>query len=347
MKKSLRVLLACPPSGNPYISELLRYVNKLKDVLCVQSHEELIETGELPYDVIHIQWPEAVFGWGSTITVNDVRVLSQRLSYFKQVGIKIVLTVHNARPHDLQGRIYSDLYETIYKKTDAFVHLGDKSVEMLKSSFDDLSASRHFVIPHGNYAFFNEVRVDGASMLPDKRRFRVLCFGAIRKASEIKIICQVADLLSNLGGELVVAGRINSGNKKTLNYYKMRIPLHLRHNIRLVKGRIPDGSVAGLISSCDALLIPRIDTLNSGNVALGFTFGKVVLGPNIGVIGEELAKLGNPTFEPSNYASLKSAVANLVDLVNSPLGQRNKTYAEKEMSWSKIARLHREVYLSL
>jgi beta-1,4-mannosyltransferase len=96
--------------------------------------------------------------------------------------------------------------------------------------------------------------------------------------------------------------------EKTFNFYKMHVPLLWRRNIRLIKGKVPDKSVAMLISSCDVLLIPQVDTLNSGNVALEFTFGKVVLGPNIGVIGEELTKLGNPTFEPSNMDSLKGAV---------------------------------------
>lgn len=347
MKKLLRVLLACPPSGNPYVSELFRYLNRLENVSCIQSHKELLETDQLEYDVIHFQWPEAIFGWNSVVTECDVNLLEKRLSKFKESGIKIVVTVHNEKPHGVKSDIHSYLYDVIYQKSDAFIHLGSRSVEILETTFDNIGAVKNFVIPHGNYNVFKEVKVDSAPLLPHTDRFRVLCFGIIRNFSEIKVICEVADLLSKLGGELVVAGRVHSGNKKTLSYYKMNIPLYRRKNIRLVKGKIPDESVATMISSCDVLLIPRVDTLNSGNVALGFTFGKVVLGPNIGVIGEELEKLGNPTFDPSNRGTLESAVSKLVDLADSSLGERNKAYADREMSWFEIARLHREAYFSL
>lgn len=346
MNRILKVLLACPPSGNPYVSELLRYLNSLDDVSCIQSHRDMFDEEKLSYDVIHIQWPEAVFGWNAVITENDLALLEASLDKFKQIGSKVFVTVHNEAPHGAKDSIYSDLYEVIYRKADAFIHLGSRSLELLDSGFENVGSARQFVIPHGNYGFFNEVRKETPPTLPVRRRFRVLCFGAIRNLAEVKIVCQAAEYLSRFDGELVVAGRILSGNKKTLNYYKMHLPLHLRRNIQLVKGKVPDDAVSSLVSSCDAVFIPRVDTLNSGNVALGFTFGKVVLGPSIGVIGEELMKLGNPTFDPSDEESLKDAIANLVNLVNSPLGQRNRAYAEKEMSWPEVARLHREAYLS-
>ncbi len=59
----------------------------------------------------------------------------------------------------------------------------------------------------------------------------------------------------------------------------------------------------------DVLFIPIIKSLNSGNVALGNTFGKVVVGPNYGVIGEELEKLGNPVFDVDQIEkTLKKAI---------------------------------------
>jgi hypothetical protein len=346
MKKHLKVLVVCPPSGNPYVSELVRYLNYEEFVSCTQSNRELFESGKLEYDVVHIQWPEAIFGWNTVVTASDIDVLENRMSHCKKMGIKIILTVHNEMPHFQGANVYSDVYKIVYSNADAFIHLGQKSIDILKCTLGNSISGSHFIIPHGNYGYFNEANMGCMPELSNTSRFRILCFGAVRKQAEIAVICQVADILSSIGGELVVAGRIYSGSKRTLNYYRMRIPLHRRQNVRLIKGKVPDESVASLISSCDALLIPRVDTLNSGNVALGFTFGKVVLGPNIGVIGEELTKLGNPTFDPSNYSSLKRAVENLVDFVDSPLGSRNKIYAETEMDWIKIARLHKEVYLS-
>ena len=48
---------------------------------------------------------------------------------------------------------------------------------------------------------------------------------------------------------------------------------------------IPFNMMSKLLSATDVLFIPRIDSLNSGLVQLGFTYGCVVLGSKFGNIG--------------------------------------------------------------
>ena len=48
--------------------------------------------------------------------------------------------------------------------------------------------------------------------------------------------------------------------------------------------------------------------MNSGNVTLGMTFGRVVVGPDSWDVGEILREFGNPVFDPDNPATASAAV---------------------------------------
>ncbi|MGM0767450.1 MAG: hypothetical protein ACQEV6_05460 [Pseudomonadota bacterium] len=348
MTLPLRVLLACPPTGNPYVSELVRSLNERPGVQCVQSHREFLEANPLNYDVVHFQWPEAILGWNAPWTERDLQRLNERLAECRVKGIKLVGTVHNESPHVQANQLFSRLYESVYLNLDAFVHLGQTSVEITKASRQTPGTQKHCVIPHGNYDIFRTLKADAANGFSRRQRFTVLCFGAVRKPAEVNLICRVADSLSTIGGDVVIAGRVYSGSRRKLKYYQMKMPLFARRNIRLISGKIPDERVAAVVSESDALLIPRVDTLNSGNVALGFTFGKIVLGPDIGVIGEELKRRGNPVFDPADKTSIKAAVLEARQLAEtSSLGADNRHYAETDLAWGNVAVLHENLYRSL
>ena len=62
------------------------------------------------------------------------------------------------------------------------------------------------------------------------------------------------------------------------------------------------------ISAADVVMVPRIDILNSGNVFLGFTFGKVTVGPATGNIKEQLLEQNCPIFDPNSLTSAASAL---------------------------------------
>ena len=45
------------------------------------------------------------------------------------------------------------------------------------------------------------------------------------------------------------------------------------------------------------MLIAKQNNLNSGNIALGYSFSNIVLGPDTGNIGEILRSTNNPTYK--------------------------------------------------
>lgn len=56
------------------------------------------------------------------------------------------------------------------------------------------------------------------------------------------------------------------------------------------------------------VFIQRTDILNSGNVPLALSFGRVVTGPDSGNIGGLLAETGNPAFDPADPRSVDIAL---------------------------------------
>jgi beta-1,4-mannosyltransferase len=101
------------------------------------------------------------------------------------------------------------------------------------------------------------------------------------------------------------------------------------------------------LKSADLLFIPRYNTLNSGNVALGFTFGKVVVGPDYGVIGETLKLTGNPVFDPYNLSSVSEAIRSGFESTQSDLAEKNLQYAQNELSWGAVAQKTVKAYQSI
>lgn len=70
------------------------------------------------------------------------------------------------------------------------------------------------------------------------------------------------------------------------------------------------------MSAADLVFIPRIDILNSGNVFLGLTFNKIVVGPAVGNIEEQLKELDLPVFDPKKRKSVIVALNKGISLSN-------------------------------
>lgn len=71
---------------------------------------------------------------------------------------------------------------------------------------------------------------------------------------------------------------------------------------------IPDEQLPCYLAAADVVFIQRTDILNSGNVPLALSFGRVVTGPDSGNIGGLLAETGNPAFDPADPRSVDIAL---------------------------------------
>ncbi len=337
--------------GNPYVSQLLEALEKQEGITSAIGSSEAFWDCEEHVDVLHLQWPEHLFPYGTTVTTDDLQSLHDVLGRWAK-RIPIIATVHNEYPHKQDSPGYRAVYRLVYMYADGLIHLGEASKEAVNRRYSaSVRNAAHAVIPHGNYECFrhedlgqNEAR---RRLQCSPESFVLLAFGSIRTTDELRLLVDGFGHCSIPERELMIAGRVQwpSCRAHPIEHASLWGRTRLRPSIKVRDEYIPDDDVEAYVKAADAVVVPRIDALNSGNVALGFTFGRVVVGPDRGVIGETLRKTQNPVFEPRSPQTLGAALDEAHHLsVEDGRGEKNREYGESHMEWNSIAAQHEKMY---
>ena len=332
---------------NPFIIELVNSLKNRPEVRNVNFGLEKLYSEDIDFDVVIFQWPEVLIKWEEA-TEDSVDFVRNKIIKWKKAGIKLFATVHNERPHAGANKYTFKLYKLIYDNCDAVIHLGEESIKVLRENINYSKEVQNIVIPHGNYNFFPNYSDRNSARTHlnfSQKKWIFLIFGHIRNKEERNIIITLSKILKKYNGEVVVAGKLLNlnNNRRRLVYYWDRKDFFLSSNISLFEGFIPNEDLHLFLNASDVLFIPRIKSLNSGNVALGFTFGKIVIGQDYGVIGEDLKRNNNPVFNSGNIEDLEKVVDKAFELRHSKLGLKNKNYAQNELDWSNIASKYLQV----
>jgi hypothetical protein len=355
MSSSIKVHFSTSTNAeNPYIKQLVSALEKRDGINVVTGGQEELWERTGSADILHIQWPEYLTPYGKEVDREDLKRLCAALSVWSDHA-RIVVTVHNEYPHYQDTPGYRAVYRLVYAFADGIIHLGDASKKAVQSRYSvALRGSRSAVIPHGNYDYFRWQEIENQCQARkqlglSEDAFVVLCFGTIRHPEELRLVVDGFSHCSVSDRRLVIAGRIQWPSRKwrPVEYAYLWGRTHLDPRVSIADEFVPDNMVATYLAAADAVIIPRTQTLNSGNVALGFTFGRVVAGPNEGVVGEVLRETGNPTFDANAPASVGSALDEARRRQELGKGVSNQDYAYSKMEWSSIAEQHEEVYRQL
>lgn len=352
--RSLRVLLACDiatnGTGNPYTLQLLHALEAHPDVASVQHGTSWMRVPEIRFDVVHLQWPEALTRWNEP-SESDLRTVKSALERWSAEAA-VVVTVHNEHPHYRDTPAFRELYRTVYAHAAGLVHLGEASRRLVRQRFEqEIATAKEAVIPHGNYDWFpNEVsrQASREALAVASDANVVLTFGRIRAMEEVELLRRGFGTMRLPRRRLLVAGRLPHGkSRRNWRYWTVRVPIWAHPHMQRVEKFVAPDRVQLYLNAADVLVVPRRKVLNSGNVALGFTFGRVVVGPDRGVVGEVLRRTGNPVFDPADPRSLGEALREGMTLAREGQGHRNRDYATEMMSWGPIAEQHVALYQGL
>jgi beta-1,4-mannosyltransferase len=349
----MRILLGCDTIANPFLGQLIASLSCHKAVISVNVGTTLFWMGPKNFDILHLHWPESLFYWREPDAV-QLEKLEEKLCEWK-TQCRLVSTVHNLFPHYRNTSAFGKLYETIYRHSNAIIHFGISSRELFQSYYCGFDHLTHYIIPHGDYTYFENIvsRAEARKYLNlPENLFVCLSFGQLRDWEEFQFINKGFRIFSHPSKTLLIAGRISYPDNRLkslfIRYKESMLKRFKKTNNRLLYDRlIPDYQVQYLLNAADLFIVPRLKALNSGNVALGFTFGKVVVGTSFGVIGEVLQETGNPTFTPGDINSLADALNRGVELVQNQKGLVNREYATEHWNWERIADMHVEVYKPL
>ncbi len=341
----MRVLYpASPEITNSYLTDIMQHLNGID----MHIDYALFYDTTKDFDIIHIQWIEALFDWKKP-SKPEVNKMLQALQQWKQKGTKIVITKHNEIPHRSSGSL-KKATQLCYDYADGVVHLGQYSY---KNS--PCSNAVNVIIPHSLYENLpnNTHRDECRKQLHiPKNRFVVTCFGAIRSEQEYQFILKAFKSFEHQNKTLLT-------NKWPCFWYWRRSPFKrlkyeyfkrlasVKKQYQLHHKYIEDQDIQLYLNAADLVFIARIDTLNSGNVPLGFTFKKVVVGPNIGNIGEILRESNNPVFDPGNLDSVRKALQQGVELSKKGHGEENYKLGMKNWNLKSSAQKHMSLYHSL
>lgn len=331
----IRILVVYPNSHsefNPFVSLL---VNELMKDYDIDVSIDLFRNKEEFYDIIHFHWPESVFNW-MIPDEEKLNELKDLILFWKERGSKIVYTRHNIKSHVRKNlKNQDELYRIIEQNSNAIVHMGTWS----KKEFIDnrIQNIDHVVIPHHIYDCFKspwitKERAREYFHIPFDKLV-ILAFGDFRNEEEKEWTLKSIATISNKE-KLLVAPRF--GNSLLLSQKEKTYCL-LGHKF------VNNDELPYYFSAADIVFIQRIDILNSGNLPMAFLFNKIVVGPDIGNVGEILKKTKNYVYTPQNLKTVTKAFNDAITYLNNE-ECNNYNYAVKHWSLKSVANKYRKLY---
>lgn len=278
------------------------------------------------FDVVHLHFPEYLTleiqeSYRSGLRDELIAETEKRLRFWAERST-IVVTRHVLLPHDaLENPQWEKMYEMFYRYTHGVVHFAQASIDEFQERYSLTKffngPPQHAIVPHHNYASLPNVvsRAEARQRLgiPNNKNV-MLVFGSIRNDEEISLILDTFHGLRQRRKLLLVS----KWREKLANVSWIRLKYWLRDFNRLYYrlhpsyhfnfGFVEEENTQLYLNAADVLFIPRLKVLNSGNITLGMTFGKVVVGPDSWDVGQLLRETGNPIFDPEQP---KTAIASV------------------------------------
>ncbi len=309
----LKIFLPFQKDLNPYLEE----ITTCSTHSWVYSNFKNFDPS---FDLVNIHWPEALFDWQEP-TELQLQELEYEISIWKNTSL-IIYTKHDYERNKGMTPAFSRLFKIIESGTDVFIHLGNFSKEYYKNKFPQ---AKHKVIYHPLYR--NTYKVEKKEMARKKLGIKpkatvIIAPGNIRNFKERDLILNSFKDIKEENKVLIVPnmraelrfdfpGRIRLKrffNLKSyfINRFKRK---YSASNYIFNYNQLTSEELSVRMSAADIVLVPRQNILNSGIVFLGLTFNKILVGPAIGNIREQLIDRGMPIFEPFSRSSVTKAIA--------------------------------------
>ena len=286
--------------------------------------------------------------WNNKFEFFDRTVL---MLYYKVLGKKIVLTVHNVNQarRDLNDSLLNRLtLRTQYRLSDHFfVHTQKMKSELLEDFRVQEGAVT--VIPFG---INNAVPRTELTPSEAKRHLgieaaekAILFFGRIRPYKGLEhLLAAYQELVTRRPDcRLIIAGEPKKGSEKYLDEVQQTIRrVDSQHRIISKIQFIPDSEMELYLKAADVLVLPYKEIFQSGVLFLAYSFGLPVVAADVGSFREEIIE-GKTGFlcNPGDAVDLANAVERYFasDLYRNLANRRQEIsdYSHAQHSWSVVA----------
>ena len=345
----IRILMARNPTPKRDGNEMF-FVSTLQTILKPFGYRVRMSVSEFwspsrKYDIVHVHWPHMLVNVpAESVTARDVERIGKRIAELKSSGTALVYTRHNETSHYCSNPNVRRLYQLFEQESDRVIHMGRCSLGQVGGG----NGERDVVIPHHGFDGYPTVgkAAARAELGIDQDVPVVAAMGSFRIPDERALVvggCLSAGIpgLQVLSSALFTPSRGESHDK--IDELRRRLGGHYP---RQPEGWVSVADLSRSFAAADVVLIQHVQTLNSGNLPLGFHFGRVVVGPDCGNVGEILRETGNPVFDPRDEASVARALKSGFELARRGKGDENARYAREHWNFQLIAKAHDELYKS-
>jgi hypothetical protein len=357
----MRILIASIPlPQNRFLVDLNAELSKSAQII---HDEKLFWDCRGNFDIVHLHFPEYMTfahqnAYQQGLEQSLIDATEEHLAWWGQRA-KLVITRHVLLPHDaLTDPQWEKMYEAVYRQVHAVVHFATASIDEFRARYRNTQFAHgeplHAVIPHHNYASLpNTISRHEARRklgIADNRQV-MLVFGAIRNFEERDLILRTFQSLP-LKRKLLLVSRWKEQLTKVrwirLKYWLRdlnRLYYRLHPHYQFNYGFVEEADTQLWLNAADVLFIPRLKVLNSGNITLGMTFGKVVVGPDSWDVGQLLRETGNPVFDPERPETAVQAVEEGFRLAAAGcVGAANQQLSLREWTAEKCAAQYLRVF---
>jgi beta-1,4-mannosyltransferase len=326
--------------GNPYCDLLYRGV--VSRGTRVEEAADLsvawIVRNRRRVQVLHLHWPELYYrGPGGRVTARSAAGFLGAVLVARALGYRIVWTVHNALPHERQGRADRWLRWALCRTARLVVHAESARQALPRA------ARGAAVVPHGHYIGAYPHDVDAATarrrigLPPGARVF--LCFGQVRAYKGIPELLAAFDALAAPDVRLVVAGhpadRAVAAAVRRAAARDPRILPHLAH--------VDDADVQLYFEAADWVVLPYREVLTSGGALLALSFARPVIAPRRGCLVELGAGDGVLGYDPDAPDALRRALSEAAAL-DARTWRPRANAAARRFDWDGIAGAYDRIF---
>lgn len=269
------------------------------------------------------------------------------VSFCRNRGAKIVLTVHDLLPHDT-GNAHQQIFQSLYHRVDSIICHSTHIQARLETEFS-VPSHKVSVIPHG--PFFYDLPSDAPGQLPQSLNLSaetilVLWQGIIFPYKGVDLLLQAWQSVEMREAKacLIVAG---AGSPELLQQIRMQVQ-HLNLKRVILDFRFVSASeLVALYRAADIVVYPYRSITTSGALATGLSLGKAIVAADLPVFRELLTDHESALLvNPEDSAALADALIKL----STDHSLRQKLAANVvemnfgEQSWLSIADKTIQVY---
>ncbi len=304
--------------------------------------------GRLDGRVLHLHWVNPIAQQSPVLEVAVARVerFKSKLLELKARGVKVVWTIHNTVPHELNHYFLElEVCQFLAREAD-LVHIMSAATPQLVDDYYRIPADKIVQIEHPAYnGVYPQVldREHARTRLGlSDAQLSYVFFGAIRDYKGIPLLldafarCAASDARIRLD----VAGAVGRIVQRDL-----RDRLRDSAQVRMHLGRAAGWQVQEYLCAADVMVFPYTRILNSGSVLLALTFGIPIIVPAVEALGELLDQEFVETFVADDRASLAAAIErSKTTLITQRARDAAMAYAEARR-WQTISGQFREEVL--